>query len=383
MNQIAGRGASRKRGRRRHRDRPSTGSRRALLLLLAAIPLVPGSGCAGPGYYAQAISGHVRLMRAREDASVLASRAGSDPTLVTALRQANAILAFARSELDLPDSGSYRQVVVTGREAVTWNVVAAPEFSVQPRRWCFPVAGCVPYRGYFERERAAAFAATRARRGDDVAVSPATAYSTLGWFADPLLDTMFRHGEAELAAVLFHELAHEKLFVRSDAAFSEAYATFVAAVGLRRWAETNGREELAAKWERRRQAARDFATLLAGTRAALEEIYREPIGDEAKRARKRQQFDTMRGAYQALVSGPWGGVDWFQGWMAAELNNAHLALMEQYQGGDCAFAALLREADGDFARFHALAKQRSRLSAEARRQWLESPCDAFASAPDL
>ena len=383
MNQNARRGASAETSSEDALRPARSRSRRLLATLVAALPLVSLNGCAGPGYYTQAISGHLRLMRAREDADRLLAQPGADPGLAADLQRARSILEFGRSELGLPESDSYRQVVITGRDAVTWNVVAAPEFSVAPRRWCFPVAGCVPYRGYFERERAEEFAASRARHGDDVLVSPVTAYSTLGWFADPLLDTMFRHDEAELAAVLFHELAHEKLYVRGDTAFNEAYASFVAAAGLRRWADATGRGEMAAAWERRQRAAREFTALLLDTRSALDRIYRAPIDDSTKRERKQQQFDAMRTAYRALADGSWGGVDYFSGWIRSEINNAHVALMAQYQGGECAFAALFREAEGDFARFHALARARSRLSREARREWLETPCDAFASATDL
>jgi predicted aminopeptidase len=355
----------------------------ALLVPLAAWLQLTLGGCAGPGYYAQAISGHLRLMRARVDADEVLARADGDPELAASLRLAESILAFGRGHLDLPASDSYRKVVVTGREAVTWNVVAAPEFSVEPRRWCFPFAGCVPYRGYFERRRAEAFAARRVARGDDVLVSPATAYSTLGWFDDPLLDTMFRYGDAELAAVLFHELAHQKLYVRGDTAFNEAYATFVASAGLQRWAAATGRSALFADWARRQQAARAFNELLQATQRKLRALYGAALDTADKRARKRELFDDLRAQYRRLVDGEWAGADYFAGWMSGELNNAHLALMQQYQGGDCAFAALFREAGEDFTRFHALAGARSRLPAEARKQWLETRCTAFASAPDL
>lgn len=385
------------RKRSRVASAPQMANRIARRAVQAALALVAGAwllglgGCAGPGYYAQAITGHLRLMNARVDTAEFLAEAGSDSAIAEAVREAEAILAFGRRELDLPESNSYRQVVITGRDAVTWNVVAAAEFSVEPKRWCFPVAGCVPYRGYYERERAEAFAATRAARGEDVLVSPATAYSTLGWFDDPLLDTMFRHGEADLAAVLFHELAHEKLYVPGDTAFNEAYASFVAAAGLRRWAAATGRERLAEAWEDRREAAREFSALLAATRESLAGLYASDIGEAAMRERKHDRFEAMRAEYRRLVEVEWGGTDWFGGWMSGdlhgqlngELNNAHLALMSQYQGGECAFEALFHEAEGDFARFHALAGEVAEMPEKARHAWLETPCGAFASAPDL
>lgn len=369
-------------------DRDASRSRRIprgwlFWVLLAAWPALPLGGCAGPGYYAQAIAGHLRLMRGRVDAAEFIADADAHPELSAEVRQAEALLAFAHDRLDLPESDSFRQVVVTGRDAVTWNVVAAPEFSVEPRRWCFPVAGCVPYRGYFDRADAQAFAARRAARGDDVLVSPATAYSTLGWFADPLLDTMLRGSDADLAVVLFHELAHERLYLRGDTAFNEAYASFVAAAGLRRWARDTGRADLAEAWARRQQAARAFSDLLQRTRQTLERLYASPLDEGAMRARKQAVFAALREDYQRLVREAWDGNDYFGGWLTGDLNNAHLALMQQYRGGECAFAELFREAGADFGRFHALAEAHAEWSDKARERWLETPCEAFASATDL
>jgi len=199
------------------------------------------TGCAGPGYYAQAVSGHLDLMQARRDVAAVLADQGTGEELRQSLQAAAEIRAFAVTRLGLPDNGSFTEYAHTGREAVTWNVVAAPEFSLEPRHWCFPLAGCVPYRGYFDPLDAERLAARLAGKGNDVAVSPALAYSTLGWFRDPLLDTMFRYSEEQLAGIVFHELAHQKLYVKGDAAFNESYATFIEEIGVMLWLDSSGK----------------------------------------------------------------------------------------------------------------------------------------------
>jgi predicted aminopeptidase len=206
-----------------HRSRP------AWILMLM---IVFGTcACAGPGYYVQAVSGHWHLMRERTVIDEILGNPKTDPERARKLRHVQGILEFAEQELQLPAGDSYQSFVETRREAVVWNVVAAPEFSLSPRKWCFIVAGCVPYRGYFDHDDAQRFGLRLERKGLDVSVSPAGAYSTLGWFSDPLLDTMLTRSDWQLAAYLFHELAHRKLYVRGDTDFNEAYARHVEQIG--------------------------------------------------------------------------------------------------------------------------------------------------------
>ncbi len=241
-----------------------------LMILVVASHL---TACAGPSYYAQAISGHLGLMRSRESISDLLADSATDPVLAEKLQMADQILEFARVHMGLDGNGSYQQIVITGKKAVTWNVVAAEEFSIRPRTWCFPVSGCVPYRGYFDQEKATKFSEQLKRKSFDVMISPAVAYSTLGWFDDPLLDTMFQYSEAQLAGIMFHELAHQKLYVKSDTAFSEAFAGFVEEVGVRLWMKDTGQTLKLKQWENRNQAALDFNALLKKTKTRLQEVY--------------------------------------------------------------------------------------------------------------
>lgn len=350
-------------------------------LLLGAMCLL--TGCAGPGYYAQAIAGHLDLMRNRQDVAAVLADESTSPELHRQLLLAREIRGFAVTRLHLPDNGSYLHFVETGREAVTWNVVAAPEFSLEPRRWCFPFAGCVPYRGYFDPEDARRLASKLENRGYDVAISPAAAYSTVGWFRDPLLDTMLRYSDERLAAVIFHELAHQQLYVSGDTAFSESYATFVEEIGTVLWLEDSGRAERLPEWRRRQRATADFLALLDQARAELAGVYASTEAPAGKRRAKAAVFAALRDRYLASPEQRREGAAGYAWWFDQQANNAGLALFESYRGGTCAFAALYEAAGGDLSRFHTLAAERAALDGADRRTWLERPCEAVAPNPDL
>jgi predicted aminopeptidase len=362
------------------RRRPFRARRRspltAFLLALAT------GGCAGPGYYAQAIGGHLELMRQRQPVTE-SLIAGAAPETQRELRLSLEIRDFAVARLGLPDNGSYSRYVETGREAVTWNVVAAPEFSLEPRRWCFLFAGCVPYRGYFDRAAATRFADRLAAKGLEVTVFPAQAYSTLGWFEDPLLDTMFRNGATHLAGVIFHELAHQRLYVRGDTAFNESYASFVEEIGVSLWLSSSGRSEQLPAWQRQRTAARQFDETILQARQALAGLYDSELPAAEMRRRKQAILEQLRADYGALIAGAWGGMDYFAGWFRQEVNNARLALFASYRGGVCAFARLHEEAGADMARFHELAAARAGLPAAEREAWLRQHCRVVASGNEL
>src|SRR6184192_4077334 len=240
------------------------------LLLAAACALLCGCGTL---YLMQAASGEWQVLRRRVPIDTLLADPHTPPALRAHLEEVHAAREFASGELGLPDSSSYRTYADIGRPYVVWNVVAAPEFSVSPKRWCFPIAGCVAYRGYFREQRAREFAAALAVRGLDVAVDGVPAYSTLGRFADPVLSSMLRYGDDELAAIIFHELAHQQLYVRDDSQFNEAFAVTVENAGLERWLMLNGHAD---RIERYRQASareHEFIALLSRARAQLAELY--------------------------------------------------------------------------------------------------------------
>lgn len=341
---------------------------RILFALLSSAGILILSSCSSLGYYSQAVGGHLDIMlRARPVERVI-----DDPREPEAvrnrLRVARDARAFATTQLGLPLNRSYERYVDVGRPAVTWNVTATPALSVQPVEWCYPVAGCVNYRGYFSRDDAQRYAEELRKRGFDVYVSGASAYSTLGWFDDPLLSTMLRRSEAELVATLFHELAHQKLYVRGDSTFNEAFAVAVAEEGVRRW--FNGSEKYC-DYIRAQERLRAVATLLVTTRRQLAALYAEDIPDAAKLERKRDILASLRVDYARLKE-EWGGYDGFDHWFPADLNNAHLALTATYHELVPGFKALLALEDGDLSRFYETARQLSGLGREARRRRLDA-----------
>jgi predicted aminopeptidase len=356
--------------------------RTRLLLLLLVLPL---GGCGTVGYYSQAVSGHISLMSARVPIEDVIADPDTPPALRERLEVALEVRAFAIDELSLPDNRSYTRFVQLDRPSVVYNVFAAPEFSLQPRTWCFPVAGCVVYRGYFSEERAQRSARRYAAQGYDTWVGGAAAYSTLGRFEDPLLSSMLYADDARLAALLIHELAHQRLYVKDDSAFNEAFATAVEEEGVRRWLTQAGRLDELAAWEQLGRRVREFEFLVGRTRARLQEVYASGASEDAKRAGKAAAFARLEREYQALKAS-WGGWAGYDRWFEAPLNNARLVPQATYRSRVPAFQLLLHQAGGDLEAFYAECERLADLpqaerDAEFRR--LLAIADDAAPAPPL
>ena len=341
------------------------------------------TACASPSYYTQAASGHFKLMGLREPIEDLLANPETDPRLKARLTLAQEIRVFGIDELGLADKGGYTQFARTGGKAVSWNVVAAPEFSLEPKTWCFVVAGCVPYRGYFKQDAASRFAGKLQEKGYDVSITPATAYSTLGWFEDPLLDTMLANGDAELAGLLFHEMAHQFLYVQGDTLFNESFASFVEEAGVQLWLESRDMVSSLESWETTRAAARQFQVLLESYRAKLERLYRSGKPETDLRLEKARLFDQLEISWGEQVREQWNGSDYFAGWFERELNNARLALVQSYRGGTCAFENLFRDTDHDMPRFLQQASGKAKLDKKQRSNWLKQPCKPIAPEDNL
>jgi len=346
-----------------------------LVLCLAA--------CSGPSYYLQAMSGQNKLMKSRQDIQSLLNDPATPAGLAGHLQTAEQIKEFAQDELGLPIDGSYSSYVEVEGEALVWNVVATGEFSLQPKKWCFPVAGCVPYRGFFEKQKARQSADRLSQKGMDVIVSPAAAYSSLGWFNDPLLSTMFSGSDSRLAAYLFHELAHQRLYVKSDGLFNEGYANFVEETGVRSWLEFNQRPEELQRWQQLREVSRDFSSLVGKARADLNGLYRSNETNDAMRQQKAAIFTALEHDYQQLSDEKWQGKSYYSSWFKEPLNNARLALYNTYEGSHCAFQGLWVQSGGDWQKFHTLAEQKSGLPKDERREWLKQTCPEIAPQTDL
>lgn len=327
------------------------------------------AGCSA-GYYLQAAAGQMALLRERVPLEqVLASR-DTPPATRRQLLAADDALVFARVQLDLPASRSYHSYVDLHRPAVVWNVFAAPEFSLQPLQWCYPIAGCASYRGWFSEKKARRFAARLARAGNDVFVGGVAAYSTLGWFADPILSTMLDGSDVDLAGLLFHELAHEKVFLPGDTAFNEGFATFVQIEGTERWLKARGRTEALCRFELGQERQLQARGILAELRTALAKVYAATgMATAARRRARDEAFDAARHRYAQLRS-QWPGPPWFDGWFDAGLNNAKLAALDAYADEVPAFRALLAQHHGDLAQFYAAARQLADMDSAARTQRL-------------
>ena len=323
-------------------------------LLLAAGLVASLAGCQTAselGYYWQSVRGHWALMDQARPIADLLAEPGLDPVLRGRLEHAREIRRYASTELGLPDNGSYTEYVDLKRAFVVWNVVAAPEFSLSLRQWCFPFAGCVSYRGYYSEQAARDFAAGLRAQGLDVQVAGVPAYSTLGWLDDPLLSSFIGYSEPDLARLIFHELAHQLVYVKGDSTFNESFATAVEEVGVQRWLKDRGRPGMAEAYQAGRARRAEFLALLQTTRERLAALYAEPLAVGDMRARRRSEFEDLRTRYQALRT-HWGGWAGYDRWFDQDLGNAHLGAVATYTSLGPGFRRLLAESEGDLDRFY-------------------------------
>ncbi|MBV8635099.1 MAG: aminopeptidase, partial [Burkholderiaceae bacterium] len=256
------------------------------------------------------------------------------------------------------------------RRYVLWNVVAAPEFSLKAKQWCFPVAGCVSYRGYYSETDADAFAENLRKEGYDVVVGGVPAYSTLGWFSDPVLSTFINDSDAELARMIFHELAHQTVYAQGDSQFNEAFAMTVEEAGLALWLGRNGDDKLRKFYAGREEREADFLALLLATRKKLEADYASPVSDDEKRTRKAEIFAGLKDEYQGLKAS-WGGYSGYDAWFARPLNNANLVSLATYHDYVPAFRTLLQQS-GSFPKFYDAVRELAKLDIDERHRRLRA-----------
>jgi len=335
---------------------------RTIRAALLVVPVVLSSaGC----YLLQSAQGQLALMSKREPIARVIHAPSTPPALRAQLAQVTAIRDFATHDLGLPDNGSYRSYADVGRPYVVWNVVAAPEFSVDAKEWCYPIVGCVSYRGYFSEQRARRFGVQMRSRGLDVAVGGVAAYSTLGHFNDPVLNTMMGWNDVELAAIIFHELTHQLLYVPNDASFNEALATTVEEEGVRRWLQAQGRDADLARHAEQQAHYLQVVDLLTATRDELRAIYSSALTPEQMREKKRAALAGMRASF-AVLKTAWGGHAPFEAWFAGDLNNAHLASIATYYTCVPGFERELKAAGGDLTVFYARVRALARLDQATR-----------------
>lgn len=309
------------------------------------IMLMASGGC----YYLQAARGQMEIVRNREPISEVVAADETTEELGARLRLVTEARQFSIDMLGLPDNGSYRGYADLERDYVVWNVIAVPEFSLQAKTWCYPIVGCVSYRGFFSEDAARSLADKLRRDGFDVALGGVAAYSTLGKFNDPVLNTMMHWDDTDLVAVMFHELAHQVLYTKDDTGFNESFATAVAEFGMQRWLESREQADELAAWQERRELREEFAELVAATRAALDAIYQSPMDDKAKRDQKQKGLQQLAASAKSLFEAKAMAAP---GWLETELNNARLVAATLYEGRLPEFRALLLACENDLPCFY-------------------------------
>jgi predicted aminopeptidase len=355
-------------------------NKRLVMGLAGAAPVAVAalllSGCAELGYYWESATGHIKVMGAARPVDDWLGDTDAPARLKERLALSQRIRNYAVSELKLPDNPSYRRYADLHRTAVVWNVVAAPPYSLKLKSWCFPVTGCVNYRGYFDEPSARAEAARLAKEGEETSVYPVPAYSTLGWMnwagGDPLLNTFIYYPEGELARIIFHELAHQVVYASGDTMFNESFATSVERLGGARWLETQASEAARRDYTEYNGRRNQFRALALATRNRLEQIYKTQSGAE-REAQKQLALKEFHEQYLKLRASWPGDPARFRGYdrWVDQANNASFGAQAAYDDLVPGFEALFRREGGDWKRFYDAVKQLAKLPKEERHELLK------------
>ena len=310
----------------------------------------------------------MEILRKRTPIDEVIENPDTPEHLKSRLEMVQSARRFAVDELLLPDNESYQTFADLERDYVVWNVMAAPEFSLQAKTWCYPIVGCVAYRGYFAEGKARGLGGRLRDDGYDVFVGGVAAYSTLGRFADPVLNTMMRWSDVDLVATLFHELAHQKLFIKGDTGFNESFATAVAEIGMARWLAAHGKESEISGYIGRGELRETLMALVDGAKIELEALYNDDLDDEVKRGRKKEILEGLSAdAGQVVEQQPFAA----NNWLKAPLNNARLASLVLYRGQLDDFRRLLERCENDLSCFYQRVESIAELPQEERSDLLK------------
>lgn len=359
--------------------------RKWLLVVLLALIVAVVSGCQTIGYYAQAIKGEGQILAGRKSIDKLIADTNTPPDLRQKLELVQRLRAFAKDSLKLPVDKYYLKYSDVHRPYVVWNVQAAPQFSLEPKTWWYPVVGSLDYRGYFSEAGANKCAARLRKKGYDVYVDGVEAYSTLNWFNDPILNTFITRSEPELAEVIFHELGHKRVFAPGDTDFNEAYATTVGQEGARRWLKANGETNLLEKYNAALSRDNQFVHLVMSTRTRLEHVYGDtldkdgnvkaakipPAPPEQLKQEKEKVFAELQNDYQKLKAS-WGGNSSYNDWFADSVNNAQLNTIANYYDYLPSFKRLLEMKGNDMEKFYQEVERLAKLPKDERHQRLRN-----------
>lgn len=329
------------------------------------------SACSTLGYIAHTSSGHLKLMRDRQAISDLLSNADLEHAQITKFNNLLKIREFASDELLLPNNKSYTSYVELDRDYVTWVVFAAPTLSLKAEKWCFWIVGCVPYRGYFSEAKANQFAEQVKQQHLEVYVAPVPAYSTLGWFSDPLLSSMVDRGELVAAEYIFHELAHQQLYIKNDTSFNEAYATAVGQLGVIAWLESENKTDELKRYLKSKQEKQKIYHIVGEFRQQLMKIYQSEKSDEEKLHLKQQAFLSYK-QHMTTKLKQWDKYEHYRPWLLENINNAKLNAFSTYQALVPEFISLFKACDSRFDEFYRVVASTRRLNKQQRLAFLQN-----------
>jgi len=344
---------------------------RPLLLAGIAALHLSLSACGGLSYYHQSVAGQLALFRAQEDFETVFRSPDVSEAVKKRLRTIAGIRDFASEALRLPENDSYRSYADIGRRYIVWNVFATPALSLAPYQSCFLIIGCLSYRGYFDISDARSYMEDLEKKGYDVYLGGVAAYSTLGWFDDPVLNGMLERSDTDLARLIFHELAHQKLYIRGDTAFNEAFADALALIGLRYWLECRAAPDQRRAFEAELARENQFTQLVLAYREKLAGLYRSNLDEGRKLEQKRLVFAQLRRDYESMRA-TWGDYDEYDGWFGQDLNNAKITAVSTYRRLVPLFIHVFEAAGRDIERFYAEIKQIAACPRDRRRELLRN-----------
>jgi len=345
--------------------------RNIIQIYVVVLAFISVSGCSTIGYYHQSIAGHLKLISKREHIDHIVNDSSRDEKLIEQLRLAGRLRSFASSQLKLPENDSYRSFVQLDEPYITWNVFAAPQFSSVLHQWCFLVVGCVPYRGYFDESEANRYAEKLSAQGLDVYVAGVPAYSTLGWFDDPLLSSMIDRGEITTAAYIFHELAHQQFYLNGDGAFNEAFATAIEEIGVLQWLHQQGRDIEAEQYSDWLNQKSIFSEFIKNNRNEFEMLYEQDLSTEKMQIEKDILIAEMRRKFSILSDGN-QHISRYTNWMSGPLNNAQLGAISLYRELVPAFRRIFILCGEDYNKFYDYVEKISTNTEEQRGEILHS-----------
>ncbi len=342
-----------------------------LLAFVVAVWVITLSSCSTISYYRQSVSGHLQLLKAQQDLLTVLQSPDTDPELKQRLHMITRIRDFASNVVKLPNNNSYRSYADIGRQYIVWNVFATPALSLNPHQSCFLIIGCLSYRGYFKKSDALAYMNNLENEGFDVYLGGVTAYSTLGWFDDPILNGMLERSDLELARLIFHELAHQQLYIKDDTEFNEAFADAVALIGLEYWLESNTTAEQRREYAEELAHEKQFTMLVLSYQEKLAQLFQSDIADVKKLSLKKSTYRQLRQDYESLREN-WGDYDKYDDWFGHKLNNAKLAAVSTYRNLVPLFVIAYQASGEDISVFYSHIEKIGQCGHDRRRELLSS-----------